>query len=245
MNTFGSHIKLLLNTLSMKLLVILSVINISSNPLSYTNTRSIFSPEERFQQTLNSIESIRRELPDYNIMLVECSDITSEQTEQLKSRVDIFVNMMDDTENRDMYLKNTTSLSKALGECEITLFAFRYCIANNIQIDSFMKLSGRYWLNDSFPQLGFEQHPNCIHYNTANCITTVIYKFDYETMKLWYEYLLAWYESIETSPQNLYMGFETIFADFINSISNKIPVHILKHIGVSGLVSVDGNNISW
>ena len=42
----------------MNLTIITSVINISKEPLSYSGTRSIYSPEERFNQTIKTIESL-------------------------------------------------------------------------------------------------------------------------------------------------------------------------------------------
>ena len=58
------------------LVLITSVIHTSSNPLSYTPCRSVFSPQERFTQTKKTIQTVRESIPDVQILLVECSVLT-------------------------------------------------------------------------------------------------------------------------------------------------------------------------
>ena len=65
------------------LVLITSVINIPNIPLSYTNIRSVYTCEERFIQTQKTIESLRRMIPDLEILLVECSDLKVEYEKYL------------------------------------------------------------------------------------------------------------------------------------------------------------------
>jgi hypothetical protein len=46
-----------------------SVIMTPNTPLSYTNTRSVYSREERFEQTKLSISSAREKIPGTRILL--------------------------------------------------------------------------------------------------------------------------------------------------------------------------------
>ena len=46
------------------LVLITSVICTTNNPLSYINTRSIYSHEERFEQTKKTIQTIREKIPN-------------------------------------------------------------------------------------------------------------------------------------------------------------------------------------
>ncbi len=50
---------------------ITSVIHTSTNPLSYTNTRSIYTPSQRLSQTLETISSIRNNIPGAYILVIE------------------------------------------------------------------------------------------------------------------------------------------------------------------------------
>lgn len=73
------------------LIVISSVINTTKNGLSYTNTRSVYSSDERYEQTIKSIESCKK-INDSEILFIETSTIYSEKEEKLKSLVDHYVN---------------------------------------------------------------------------------------------------------------------------------------------------------
>jgi hypothetical protein len=52
------------------LVLITSVICIENKPLSYTNVRSIYSHQERFEQTKKTIETIREKIPNAKIFVV-------------------------------------------------------------------------------------------------------------------------------------------------------------------------------
>ena len=54
------------------LVLITSVINTGKVGWSYTQTRSSYSPEERYNQSLQTIDSIRKYLPGAKIVFLEC-----------------------------------------------------------------------------------------------------------------------------------------------------------------------------
>ena len=45
------------------LILITSVICTTNKPLSYTNNRSVYSHEERFEQTKKTIETVKEKIP--------------------------------------------------------------------------------------------------------------------------------------------------------------------------------------
>lgn len=53
--------------------ILTSSIDISEKPLSYSPTRSVFSKEERFRQTMYSVSSIKSNYPDAKIFMVDSS----------------------------------------------------------------------------------------------------------------------------------------------------------------------------
>ena len=55
--------------------LITSIIDTPNLPLSYTNCRSVFTKQQRFEQTQNTIASIREKIPDNKIILIECSPL--------------------------------------------------------------------------------------------------------------------------------------------------------------------------
>jgi len=74
----------------MNIILITSIINTPNTPLSYIKTRSIYTREERFEQTKRTIKTIREKIPDNKIMLVECSQLTDSEADYLRENTDIF-----------------------------------------------------------------------------------------------------------------------------------------------------------
>jgi NAD(P)-dependent dehydrogenase (short-subunit alcohol dehydrogenase family) len=96
-------------------IIITSVVQTTNKPLNYSETRSIYSHQQRFEQTLETIESVRKYIANVHILLIECSP-PSEWMEQLKSKVDQFINLeFNETVNN--------SLEKGLGEKTLLLHA--------------------------------------------------------------------------------------------------------------------------
>jgi hypothetical protein len=92
----------------MNIVLVTSVINICNKKLDYSNVRSFCDKEKRLSDTLKTIESVRKYIPDSKILLVECSDI--EET-FLRSVVDYFINLKDDED----ILSKVNSESKSKG----------------------------------------------------------------------------------------------------------------------------------
>ena len=100
--------------------LITSVINTGKVAWSYTETRSTYSAEERYNQSLQTIDSIRKYLPGAKILFVECSDIPIEYIDTIKSKVEYFVNQYEINEARDVCIKSN---NKGLGEATQTKLA--------------------------------------------------------------------------------------------------------------------------
>jgi len=79
------------------LFIITSVIDTPNIPLSYSPIRSIFTRDERFEQTKDTISSIKEKMKDTKIMIVECSDYQTNKNEldYLKNNTDYFINLYD------------------------------------------------------------------------------------------------------------------------------------------------------
>jgi hypothetical protein len=215
----------------MNIVLVTSVINICNKKLDYSNVRSFCDKEKRLSDTLKTIESIRKYIPDSKILLVECSDI--EET-FLRSVVDYFINLKDDED----VLSKVNSESKSKGETILTIKGIEYLQKNNIQYNNFFKISGRYWLNDKFNYSLFDNKSACVRYinNNYNIITTVVYKLPKDAINDFLNFL----KNTENTDL-IYNGYELIFALFVNnSTMDKVIIH---RLGVNGFVSVDGRYI--
>jgi hypothetical protein len=219
--------------------LISSVINISSNHFSYTNTRSVFTREERYDQTKRTIETIKEKIPNNKIMLIECSKLNEEETNYINENVDYFFNLND--LNDEDILSKVNHYSKSLGEGTLTIYALRYLFMNNIPFDNLFKISGRYWLNDHFDYSDYSNYKNIsrLHPHSENVCITIIYKITYETSKKWLDNLL-------NSNYDFYRceTFETIFKKFMDSL-DKDEVVFIKELGVSGNIAVDGVYVDY
>jgi len=120
---------------------------------------SAYSEEERFNQTLNTIESIRHKVPDSYIVLFECShqSINEKQKDIFKEKVDLFLEFYNESGMQQIYenLEQRPELityGKSLLETRGLLNALYVIKKHNLFNDSqrIFKLTGRYLLNDDF-----------------------------------------------------------------------------------------------
>jgi len=160
--------------------LITSIIDISDYPLTYTPTRSIYSHEERYIQTLETIESVRKYFPEADICLVECSP-DSDRIRKIETYVDKFVNLYpNDT------IRNTKN--KGIGECLVILGAIDTFDLK--QYDAVFKITGRYVLQSSFDKSAWESGSVVArigeHYMGDNsCIHTFFYKISSSSIDVW------------------------------------------------------------
>lgn len=222
----------------MDIFLITSIIKISTHHLANNVNRSVFNHQQRFEQTKQTIKSIRDKLPNIKIMLVECSPFNEEEKQYFIENTDYFYNIYD-TEHEEN--KNTiiNSLSKAKCEGTMTIEAIDYLLQNNIDFHHFYKISGRYWLNENFDSNFYINHSNVckmIHNNRGNC-ATCLYKLSKENTMKWYNYLLQ-----NNNELNIYyIGYENHFAFFLQQIHFQEYIH--ERLGVSGNVSICGTLI--
>jgi hypothetical protein len=121
------------------LVLITSIIDTPNTSLSYSDIRSVFSRDERFEQTKLTIQSVRDKIPNSKILLIECTEFTNEEKEYFNTNCDYVLNLIN-----DKYAKEAIySQIKLLGECTYTVKAIEYIKENNLQFDnlSFLQMS--------------------------------------------------------------------------------------------------------
>lgn len=101
---------------------------------------SIFSEHERYLQLFNTIDSIVNKIPEHYIIILEGSIFTSEQEKGLL-----------DKGVKTIYYYKVQGLQKSIGEITMLLSYFNSDSFKNLEnIKTITKLSGRYFLIDSF-----------------------------------------------------------------------------------------------
>ena len=150
--------------LNKNLVIISSKIITSNFKFSYVANRSIYSPEQRFPQTLETIGSIRKYIPNSYIVLIDNSLISQEQIILLKNKVEILINITTDVKLN--YYTNESPY-KALGEIS-QLIKLYDIFLKNIDLSIFsniFKISGRYLINNNFKFDQFMSEKHCFKQN--------------------------------------------------------------------------------
>ena len=123
---------------------------------SAINSRfGVYKPEQRLAQTVDTITSIKKYVPDAGIAIMECTGVspTSEQEATLRAHCDYYLDYTTDPAVQALY-KSTDNWDVVKNGTEIMCFgrALEVLSNNNIveNYDRVHKMSGRYLLNDSF-----------------------------------------------------------------------------------------------
>jgi len=120
---------------------------------------SAYDEEQRFQQTLETIECIRKKVSESYVVLFECSSkpIDEKQKDILKEKADLFLEFCEEPVLKQIYenLEKRPELityGKSLLETRGLLNTLYVIKKHNLFSDSqrVFKLTGRYLLNDDF-----------------------------------------------------------------------------------------------
>lgn len=219
--------------------IITSIIEISEKSIGYSPKRSVFSSFERLNQTLETISSIRRYIPNVYIFLVEGGSINySSEFEGLVDKY-IFVNRSRFNE------RFINSKNRGLGEIYLLLYTFGNFDFSEHKL--IFKISGRYTMNDSFSiddhsynHFNFHKYKLTLSESSllkklilSNGIHTLFYSIDSKKICYFKKKLIL-------SIFFLLIGFglETAL-----SITLKGDLNLLHTLGVEGRISVDGNYV--
>jgi len=124
------------------LVFITSVIHTHPSNLSY-GVRSKYTPTERYEQTINTIESVQKHVPNPFIVLIEGSHLSeSEETGFKRKGVHKIIYCADELKE---YINGP---HKSVAEINMLLFAIKQMNLSNFETVS--KISGRYYLSDNF-----------------------------------------------------------------------------------------------
>ena len=207
--------------------MITNVVNTGQKPWSYA-VRSVYSPEERFQQAVHTIQTIRTKAPRSKILFVECSDLSKQQNAELTSLVDYFVNLSSIEEVRDACLN---SEKKGFGEAFQTKYGIEFLFKKRIEFDRLFKISGRYALNSGF-SLGNFSMDEFTFKKSANpsSISTVLFSVPYCHLFTFYNTICNTVDFYKTHGPT---GYETIVPQQCH------PRKQIDVVGAEGYVAVN------
>ena len=123
---------------------------------------SKYSPEERVEQTLKTVESVRKYIPNAVICMTDCSvpGIDKATQDALTADVDNFINLSKDP-NVNWIQQNIQHQDTVKNLTELVVVGKFFKIAMEhkwfADCDRVFKVSGRYWLTDKFDITRYEQ----------------------------------------------------------------------------------------
>jgi hypothetical protein len=180
------------------LIIITSAINI-------LQSLSVFNTQERFIQTLYTIESIKKKFPECFILLVEITDIYVEMKNELENKCNIVV-----------YLPDKKDTVKSIGETYLMLSAIEH-IPNTIK--NIYKISGRYYLTDNF-NLDEFKHNKYNFLLSDNCYHTTFYSIPISKLDQYKKCIILSQQIINTYKTDIeHALFSTIPKEDINIVS--------------------------
>lgn len=218
------------------LVLITSVIHTSSKPLSYSAIRSVYTPQERFIQTKETIRTVREKIPESKILLVECSYLTAEEEAYFRSHCDYFVNVID----KPGMLEYTTGVSKSLGEGSMFIKAIEYIEQQGLVFDNFFKITGRYFLNEHFKYEKFDNDKICFRYTVGGqSANTCVFKFPFDKVSPFKQFFISVMDEMKQCAQ-----FEVLVLRFILAQPQNTLLEI-DRLGITSFVSICGSVIDF
>ena len=218
-------------------IIITSKIIVSNHKLSYIDHRSIYSKEERLEQTINSINSIKKYFSNYYIILVDNSKLDDESFNKLNIYVDKFINISD---NLEYNYFTDVDIQKGAGDLYQFNIGLKYLIDNNLKFNNIFKLSGRYLINSSFNINNFNNNYNVFKKNTEildrEYIFTCFFKICFNDI----EYIYDLNKKLIIDISGKKIDIETFL--YKNIKNNKI---LITNLGITQNISVwkDTSNI--
>ena len=160
---------------------------------SAINTKfGIYNNDQRLQQTLDTVTSIKKYVPSAKIYLVECGAIplTKAQELKLESVVDEVINFNDDEDVKAIFVSDNWDVVKNTTEVMCFKRALEHCVEYNLfdGIERVFKMSGRYRLNDNFDlaQYVMAPHSSITTHNHTSQFPHQVTLVEYQYMsRLW------------------------------------------------------------
>ena len=146
------------------IVLVTSKIYVSDNPFSYTKSRSSYTPKERFLQTIETIDTIKKNIPNCYIVLFDNSQFTLDEKTTLEKNVDCFINVVN---NKKLNYYTDEYEYKSFADISQQISFYDYFL-KHINIDTikhFFKISGRYLINETFDYNTYKNKYNIMKKN--------------------------------------------------------------------------------
>ena len=217
--------------------IITSKIYVSNNKFSYIDIRSIYSSQDRFEQTIDSIKTIKKYIPNNFIIIIDNSKFNNDEIDLIESNVDLFLNPI---ENKKLKYYTDECIYKAYGELNqtaILLECLSYLINNGIiELINLFKITGRYLINENFNYANFNNNKNILKINENVKDRKYYYTCFYKISSKNYEFYNSVINNLidEINKSKIYdnIDYEVFFPPKLNKITLFKKLGITQNIGV-------------
>ena len=198
---------------------------------------SVFSRNERFTQTQNTLKSIKAKIPNLFIIFIDVSVFSEDELLYFNSMSDLVIN-----DSKDQEFISKVRHEKSFGESCYLLKCIEKIKSmkdNFPNLKSIFKVSGRYYLDDNFNYVEYDNDINVVKIVDEklwkNACTSCLFKLSVDEIYNFYE-LLSSYQNIIYRSQMCMEHFMYIYITQTDPLKYiDIPL-----LGMSGFV---GNGI--
>jgi hypothetical protein len=224
-----------INLQNKNVVLITSKIYVSDKKFSYIDKRSIYTIQQRFEQTIETIKSIRINIPNSYIILFDNSVFDNNYKKILENNVDNFINITDDA-TLNFYTNEYEY--KAFSDISQQLL-FYNSFFKNIDMNSFQnffKISGRYSINNTFNFNNFDNEHNIFKKNhnvlDRDYYYTCFYKLNSNIL---HQYFISLQNLLDNKNlyENNYSDLEVILPRLLID-----RISLLENLGITQRISV-------
>ena len=213
----------------MNIFTICSALNISGHG------KSIYSVEERFNQTLYTIKSIRDRDEKSYIIFCENSPISIEHRSKIELIVDKFISINDG----DVFYKDFPKINYSSGKSKAEAYQMINAIefAKNLEYEVFFKISARYYLLDTFDLNKFKNDK--INFRELDhgylCNSTVLYSFCKKHEVIMQKKMMDIIPYMDAYSKDIETAIHSIKYEYPNEVNN------IEYLGVAGNIAPSGD----
>lgn len=195
---------------------------------------NVFTQEERYNQTVNTIDCINKYMHNTEILFIEASNCNPIYKNNIKQKCKYYIDISDESDT----IQYCIGGHKSLGDTYITLKGIEYIKNNNINFNICYKISGRYYpaecfnydlIDKSIPT--FKDSWHAPGRNIMTCFYAIPFAF-----------LDEYQNNIQNTFQFMKYCSNVPVEDYLPNLF-KIKKLILwnEKIGIHGIVAVDSN----
>ena len=212
--------------------IVSGIVYVSNKELTGNTSRSIFSSDERYNQTIQTLQSIITYIPNSKIILLEQSKFFPEdKLKNISKYCDYIIQYKNDEQND--YNSNIQGFNKGLGEMYVITHFLD--IIKNKNFKTIFKTNGRYVITSDFDINNFinETTFKVIKGDGRMGIITysVFYSISKDVLNLYIEHQKVWIK------KNCRESVEHVLTMFVESIPN---CNLITTIGIKGNLGISG-----